>query len=274
MSALILLCRGPLGAEAVGQLRALQADVQQHLLNQYQAVGQQKLAVDAAYIDVVADTTSPMVQLAFIDRRAPSLPEALDACREHSSVRILPLLLPDEPALRRWLHKVVMRWRAAHHGGAGPRLVFADPLTHTVALPPLLAAAVDHALAQNTDVATVIGEDDWQRNPKGWSSVPDHQHHVLWCVGPRCAAKGALQMWPALTRAIRETPALKHTVQPLQTGCQFPCNHGPLMIAYPDGVWYGPMDEDSIAPVLTRHVRDREVDEAHHVHGPRCLDKR
>ena len=80
-------------------------------------------------------------------------------------------------------------------------------------------------------------------------------------------------MWPALTRAIRETSALKHSVQPLQTGCQYPCNHGPLMIAYPDGVWYGPMDEDSIAPVLTRHVQDREVDEAHHVHGPRCLQR-
>jgi len=95
MSAVILLCRGPLGAEAVDQLHVLQ-----HMFDQYQAAGQQNPVVDTAYINADTAAISPTVQLAFIDRRAPSLPEALDACREHASVRIP---LPDEPALRRWM---------------------------------------------------------------------------------------------------------------------------------------------------------------------------
>ncbi len=224
----------------------------------------------------MAAAGKPVQQItpAYVDRAQPSLPEALDACADAQSILILPVMVPDETSLRRWLHKLIMRWRAGRETSLQPvpRIVFGQPLLQLPALADLLARTVDEALRQ-PDVPEVLGDDPWEHDPKGWSSVPDHQHHVLWCVGPRCAAKGALQMWPALTRAIRETPALKHSVQPLQTGCQYPCNHGPLMIAYPDGVWYGPMDEDSIAPVLTRHVRDREVDEAHHVHGPRCLQR-
>ena len=211
------------------------------------------------------------VQAAFADRWQPDLPAALSACGDVQTIVIVPMMLPDEAALRRWLHKVVMRWRAAHHGGAGPRLVFADPLTHTVALPPLLAAAVDHALAQNADVATVIGEDDWQRDPKGWSSVPEHRHHALWCTGPRCTAAGALALWPVVTATINSNPALARSVQPLQTSCQYPCNHGPLMIVYPEGVWYGPVTETDIHRVLTDHVLHHRVDGALRVHGPTRL---
>lgn len=275
MSALILLCRGPLGAEAVGQLRALQADVQQHLLNQYQAVGQQKLAVDAAYIDVVADTTSPMVQLAFIDRRAPSLPEALDACREHRSVRILPLLLPEEPALRRWLHKVVMRW--VHASGSQQRIVVSEALAQQVSLAPLLAQAV-HTPVADVRAAFAGGTDcagqgegneeggDWQHDPIAWSSVPDHQRVLLWCTGPRCAAKGALTLWPVLAQTVQRNPVLRKQVLLMQTSCQFPCNHAPLMSVQPDGVWYGGLDADSLPQVLAQHVLQGKVARAWQIH--------
>ena len=252
--AIILLSRG--GAYTAGLTEL--SDLASNLQNAMVAAGKPALQTTPAYVD----------------RAQPSLPEALNLCADAQTILILPVMVPDEASLRRWLHKLIMRWRAAQESAQQPvpRIVFGQPLLQLPALADLLGRAVDEALLQ-PDVPEVLGDDPWQQDPKGWSQVPDHQHHVLWCVGPRCAAKGALQMWPALTRAIRETPALKHSVQPLQPGCQYPCNHGPLMIVYPDGVWYGPMDEDSIAPVLTRHVRDREVDEAHHVHGPRCLQR-
>ena len=229
----------------------------------------------ASRLQTAMDAAGKSVQLvtaAYVDRAQPTLMEALNLCTNAQTILILPVMVPDETSLRRWLHKLIMRWRTGQQSAQQPmpRIVFGQPLLQLLGLTELLTHTVDDALRQ-PDVPEVLGDDPWEHDPKGWSQVPDHQHHVLWCVGPRCAAKGALQMWPALTRAIRETPALKHSVQPLQTGCQFPCNHGPLMITYPDGVWYGPMNAESIATVLTRHVRDREVDEAHHVHGPRCL---
>lgn len=210
---------------------------------------------------------------AYVDRSNPSLVEALDQCGDVASILILPVMVPDEPSLRRWLHKLIMRWRAPREASQTcPRLFFAQPLLQQAGLAKLLVHAVEQALAQS-DVPEVVGDDTWEHDPKGWSLVPEHRHHVLWCVGPRCAAKGSVQLWPTLARTVRETPALKNGVELLQTSCQYPCNHGPLMIVYPDGVWYGPMDADSIASVLTRHVQDREVDEPHRVHGPRSIKR-
>ncbi|NIF85830.1 cobalamin biosynthesis protein CbiX [Comamonas sp. Tr-654] len=213
------------------------------------------------------------VTTAYVDRAQPTLGEALDLCAEARSILILPVMVPDEASLRRWLHKLIMRWRAARDSSQpSPRLVFGQPLLQLPGLTELLALSVEDALRQ-PDVPEVLGDDPWEHDPKGWSLVPEHRQHVLWCVGPRCAAKGALQLWPTLTQTIRETPGLKNRLQPLQTGCQYPCNHGPLMIVYPDGVWYGPMDADNLASTLTGHVLDAHVNPQCHVHGPAVLER-
>ena len=256
--AVVLLGRGGIGEAAKVELGALVANVQQ--------------ALGAHDGSVVA---------AFVDRVAPSLPEALDALVQAAAARqtafativIVPVFVPDEPALRRWMHKVAMRWRASAHAAVPPpRLVFSSPLLLTDGLAALLAGKIDSSKLI-ADCADVTGA-NWQKDPKAWSEVPAHQHHVLWCTGPRCAAAGAVALWPVLTGAINDTPDLKKCVRPLQTSCQYPCNHGPLMIVYPEGVWYGPLDAGGIRHVLTRHVLHGEVDAARHVHGPLRLPQK
>ena len=211
----------------------------------------------------------PGVQVlpAFVDRWQPDLPAALTASADAGAqtIAIVPLMLPDEAALRRWLHKVAMRWLACR-GDGGPRLVFADPLSQTVPLPALLALAVRRALVHQPDVPAMVGDEDWQHDPKGWSSVPEHTHHALWCTGPRCAAAGAVALWPVLTSTVNDTPALKKCVRPLQTSCQYPCNHGPLMIVYPEGRWYGRLDADSVSAVLRSHLEGGALAQTHCVH--------
>lgn len=221
-----------------------------------------------------AQTPVLRVQPAFVDRAQPALPEALDLCADADQILILPVMVPDEPSLRRWLHKLIMRWRAKQQvegqpGKHAPRIVFAQPLLQLPTLAELLAATIPSAL-QQPDVPQLLADEDWERDPKAWSQVPEHQHHVLWCVGPRCAAKGAVALWPQLARTVQQNPLLKKQVMLLQTSCQYPCNHGPLMIAYPEGVWYGPMDATTIEPVLTAHVQQHDCPHEHlRVHGPR-----
>lgn len=210
-----------------------------------------------------------------------TLPEALDLCAAAHTIVILPVMVPDEPSLRRWLHKLIMRWRAGRTSLIDrtdsdqyrQRLIFAVPLVQTPQLADVLAATVQEALSQphTQDVPVVVGDGNWEQDPKGWSIVPEHQHHVLWCTGPRCAAKGAVQLWPHLTRTVRENPGLKKKVMLLQTSCQYPCNHGPLMIVYPGGQWYGPMDANNIAPVLTQHVLHDQVSEDLRIQGAHTL---
>lgn len=248
-TAIVFLGRGGIGSAAKTELAAWVAATRQSLQG----------------------SACPVVA-AFVDRNAPSLPDALDSlvhdgAEPLKTIVIVPVLVPDEPALRRWLHKVVMRWRARNAAMAGlPRTLFASPLLQTQGLPDLLLKAVSSASTLD-DVTAVVGDEDWQSDPKAWSEVPEHQQHVLWCTGPRCTAKGALGMWPVLTQVVREDPLLKKKLMLLQTSCQFPCNLGPLMIVYPEGTWYGNMDEGALKTVLTEHVRDGQVNRKHCVHG-------
>lgn len=249
--AVILLSRGAACAAGGAELAQLAARVQAAMADQGMA---------------------PLrVQPPFADRREPALPQALDACATAQTVVIVPVMVPDEPSLRRWLHKLVMRWRAGRAAHMhGPRLVFAEPLLQAPRLADLLVQAVRQSL-EAPDVPAVVGEEAWERDPAGWSGVPEHRHHVLWCVGPRCAARGSVQLWPRLAQAVHDTPGLKKQVMPLQTQCQYPCNHGPLMIVYPDGVWYGPLAEADIGRVLAEHVLHGRVDAQLRVHGPQIL---
>jgi len=256
--ALLLLGRGGLGSAAKNELQALLQACQQ------------------------ADPGLP-VQLAFVDRNLPALPQALDSLRAtlapadgaQQTIVIQPTMVPDEPALRRWLQKVARRWLASQPGHARPRLVFAQPLLQWDGLVPAL---LNHlALATlRPDVVTEEGEEGWQTDPVAWSTVPAHQRHVLWCMGPRCVAKGAAALWPRLSQAVQASAPLKQQLQLLQTSCQYPCNQGPLMIVYPEGVWYGHLDEDSLVPVLKSHIEGSEACAAHRVHTlqapPSCSD--
>ncbi|MFT3721284.1 CbiX/SirB N-terminal domain-containing protein [Pseudorhodoferax sp.] len=203
------------------------------------------------------------VLAAFVDRAAPSLPEALDRCAGARSVAVLPLLAPDEPALARWLHKVAMRWRA-RRTGALPRIVFAPPLMAAERLPELARELVAQALRAE-DVAETAGA-QWHKDPVAWSAVPEHQHHVLVCLGPRCTALGAVDVWQRLGECLKAEPELGRRVRPLQTSCQYPCNHGPLAIVYPEGVWYGRLDARSLGPVLEAHFLEGRPSAEHVVH--------
>ena len=199
-----------------------------------------------------------LVRHAFVDRQSPDLPSTLDQLLQVPDIRVVPCFLPDEPALRRWLDKVAMRW-LTHRNYAG-QLRVSPPLSGADAL---AAAVMQCADAKQPDIRDATAGDAWQTDPKAWSSVPAHQHHVLWCTGPRCAAKGALTLWPSLARTVQDDAELKKRVMLLQTSCQYPCNQGPMMIVYPEGRWYGPLDNGAqIATTLRTHVLQAPLDAA------------
>lgn len=210
------------------------------------------------------------VVTSFVDKAAPSLPEALQQCLPARSIVVLPLFSPDEPALLRWLHKLAMRWRS-QLPDQGVQVRFADHLLGAATMPALLLSQMAQGL-QAPDIAETAG-DQWQHDPQAWSQVPDHQHHALVCTGPRCTALGAVAVWQSLGEAVQASSELRARLRLLQTSCQYPCNHGPLMIVYPDGVWYGPMDADNMVTTLKGHVLHDRVNAERHVHGPVTLKR-
>lgn len=82
-----------------------------------------------------------------------------------------------------------------------------------------------------------------------------HNRHVLMCVGPRCTEGGvaAQAMFEQLGEKIDALPDLR--VKRSRTHCMVACrNVGPLMVVYPEGVWYRCIDARSLDRIVTEHL--------------------
>jgi (2Fe-2S) ferredoxin len=197
---------------------------------------------------------------AFVDQSEPSLPAAL---QEHAvaggrQILVQPLFLPADHNLQRWLAKVIMRWYSQWQGEN-----VAICLAESLGDQPALRKAVVEAVQQVRPYTRNIPETpplNWEENPAGWSHLPDHAHHVFFCRGPRCTALGADQLATCLRNQLK---AYKLTgddrVLVAQSGCLCPCNHGPLMVVYPDGVWYGDLTEEAIDHIVQEHFVEGQV---------------
>lgn len=70
-----------------------------------------------------------------------------------------------------------------------------------------------------------------------------------------CAASGSFEVLDALDR---ETQArgLDHDVQLTTCGCMGLCDEGPVMVVYPEGVWYRHVKPSDVAEIVGVHLRD------------------
>jgi len=89
-------------------------------------------------------------------------------------------------------------------------------------------------------------------------------HHILLCNSFRvagaaqgtCTRKEAPQLVQYLEEELsdRGLDALVST-----TGCLKMCEKGPVMVVYPQGAWYGPVDEPTIDAVLDALEEGRDA---------------
>lgn len=198
-----------------------------------------------------------LVQGAFIDQGSPSLLDALKSCldMELDRVFVMPVYLPTDRNLERWLAGVMKRWLHDH-----PQAAFALTLTEGIGDSTALDAALIDTLKThlNTPQEALSKSPDDPNHPD-WSAVPPHQYHVLFCRGPRCNTIGAGEIAARLSQRLQEKDLLDKDVLVVRTGCLYPCNLGPLMVVYPDGVWYGGLDEEAIDQIVEQHFIGGEV---------------
>ncbi|WP_426441255.1 (2Fe-2S) ferredoxin domain-containing protein [Bradyrhizobium genosp. P] len=88
-----------------------------------------------------------------------------------------------------------------------------------------------------------------------------YRHHVFACHTQRppdhphgsCGASGALPLWDRMSKAIEAQGLTDIGFTP--AGCLGFCSAGPLMVVYPDGVWYRPTTPDDIDEILQSHLK-------------------
>jgi (2Fe-2S) ferredoxin len=83
--------------------------------------------------------------------------------------------------------------------------------------------------------------------------------HVFVCTQekpegvPSCPAKGSWRTLEALQRTLK-SQGLSDEVQVTTSGCLGLCDHGPMMIAYPEGVWYREVQAEDIPEIVASHL--------------------
>jgi (2Fe-2S) ferredoxin len=88
-----------------------------------------------------------------------------------------------------------------------------------------------------------------------------YRHHVFVCENRRdaedprgcCAAKGS----EAIRQALKEEIArrgLKREVRANAAGCLDACAHGPTVVVYPEGIWYGGVRVEDVPEIVERHL--------------------
>jgi (2Fe-2S) ferredoxin len=89
-------------------------------------------------------------------------------------------------------------------------------------------------------------------------------HHVLICRHKTCLKQGGKRSAKALKRALKER-SLREQVMVTKVKCLDQCGRGPVMAVYPEGVWYGGVDEECARQIVTEHL------EQGHAVGKRVL---
>ncbi|MHB9799701.1 (2Fe-2S) ferredoxin domain-containing protein [Pseudomonas sp. MT3] len=134
-------------------------------------------------------------------------------------------------------------------------------------LPKVTASALGRRGLDVAAVLTAIDDPAQQLDCQGvgevpsqpdWSAPPPHRRHLFLCTGPRCVRRGALPLWKTLRRELIRLDLYENAEGALltRTGCQFPCNRGPLLTVYPERVWYGLRSDEQVCRVVAEHLRD------------------
>ena len=96
-----------------------------------------------------------------------------------------------------------------------------------------------------------------------------YKHHVFVCTsGKTCPLAGSLEVHAALKKGVAAA-GLKKTVRVNHSGCMSQCGHGPMVVVYPEDVWYSHVDESGALRIIDEHlVADKPVDQYRYVAPP------
>lgn len=99
--------------------------------------------------------------------------------------------------------------------------------------------------------------------PSAADPAPYYDIHVFCCINQRpeghergsCAATGAVRLQNYMKARAKEL-ALPGRVRVNKSGCLDRCELGPVMVIYPEGVWYRYDSPEDVDAILTTHLRD------------------
>lgn len=93
-----------------------------------------------------------------------------------------------------------------------------------------------------------------------------YQHHVFFCLNHRdngeacCMDKGAEAAFDHMKMRVKKLGLSgKDKVRINRSGCLDRCAQGPLMVVYPQAIWYTFVDNDDIDEIIESHLLNGKV---------------
>ena len=91
--------------------------------------------------------------------------------------------------------------------------------------------------------------------------MPNFEHHLFVCLNerdssasrPSCGLKHAKKLRGELKDAVKAA-GLKGRVRINESGCLDQCEHGPVIVVYPEAVWYGFAKPGDAAEIVREHL--------------------
>ncbi|MDD3051399.1 MAG: NAD(P)H-dependent oxidoreductase subunit E, partial [Candidatus Cloacimonetes bacterium] len=82
--------------------------------------------------------------------------------------------------------------------------------------------------------------------------MPAKRIDVLICCGSGCVSAGALKIKEKMNEVLK-THDLLSEIKIIETGCMGPCDYGPVMMIYPEGIFYKKVSENDVEEIVAEH---------------------
>src|SRR2546427_7555062 len=82
-----------------------------------------------------------------------------------------------------------------------------------------------------------------------------YDRHVFVCTtGEECPVQGDVEKFVKVLREGARQVGKTMEIRINKAGCFSQCGHGPMMVVYPENVWYSGVQESDLQEILTSHI--------------------
>ena len=85
--------------------------------------------------------------------------------------------------------------------------------------------------------------------------MAQYDRHVFVCTtGETCPTQGDTENYVKVLRAAVQKAGRQIDIRVNKSGCFSQCGHGPMIVVYPEDVWYAGVKESDLDEIITTHI--------------------